>query len=84
MSTKISLVGNITDNFVVTTPRELLFDGDEPPFYERPAVSLEDAIEKASHLADAKIFKHEFVTVEGFSGLLTRVTEITQQHIAPS
>lgn len=76
MPIKIPLTGHLEENYVVTTPRELLFDGDGPPFYERPATSLEDAREKASRLTDAKILKYEDVDVEGFNGHLTRVTEI--------
>lgn len=73
---KMSFTGNLEESYVVTTPRELLFDGDWPPFYEHPATSLEDAREKASKLTDAKILLTERVTIEGFSGTVSRSREV--------
>lgn len=76
MPTYMSMTGNVTEEYVIVTPRKLLFDGDGPPFYQEFVIDLEDAQAKASRLKDAKIIRVERVTVEGFFGILTRRTEV--------
>ena len=77
MDDKITLTGHRTTEYVLTAPRELLFDGDGPAFNSYCAKTLGEVREKASHLnhKDAKIYLHEYVEVDGFSGLLHRSTE---------
>ncbi len=74
MGNKITLTGHLTKEYVVTTPRELLFDGDGPPFTSYFAKTLEEAREKAARLnhKDAKIYLNEYVKVDGFLGRLHR------------
>lgn len=76
MPNRISLVGKIEEKYVIVTPRELLFDGDGPSFYEWFADTLEDARTRASRLTNAKIYLYELVEVKGFSGVLQRSKEV--------
>lgn len=78
MSKTISLVGKVFSTYIITSPRELLFDGDGPPIISASAETLEKAREKASSLEDSKIYLRETVTVEGFAGILSRSTEVAR------
>lgn len=76
MSKTISLIGKVSSIYVITSPRELLFDGDGPAIISAFAETLEKAREKASRLEDSKIYLRETVTIESFTGILTRSTEV--------
>lgn len=75
MEEKISLTGHLSKEYVISTPRELLFDGDGPACNSCFASTLEEAREKATRLKNAEIHLNEYVKVDGFSGLLHKTTK---------
>ncbi|MDP3697387.1 MAG: hypothetical protein Q8R55_05205 [Candidatus Taylorbacteria bacterium] len=77
MGKKITLTGDLTTQYVVTTPRELLFDGDGPAINSCFAKTLEEARKKAARINPkvTKIYLQEYVEVENRWGFLHRSTE---------